>query len=405
MIRNYIKIAWRNIIKSRFYSAVNILGLSVGIAFTLLIGAYVWGELQVNTNLKNADGQYIIQSKWKDPNLGYQFTTLGPLAKALRDNFPDLVVNYHRWDGITSNVSKGNKSFREDISICDSTLLNMYGFKLLEGDRATALHNPFTVLLTKEKAIKYFGKTNVVGETITIESFSGTKHDFLITGILDNIPKNSVTSLIDNYPNNFFVPVSNLAFFGRNMDWPNDHIASYVELQKGVTPMQLEKPMMQLIKQNAPPQFASDMKPYITSLKEFYLSANNEIVKKMLYALSAIALFIVIMAIINFINMSVSRSAVRMREIGIRKVLGGLKKQLMFQFLIESTIIAFIATVFAFIIYVSTKNLFSTILGKPIPSLTYFSFLFYCFSCFVCVGYWFYCRDLSCICFVFIKIR
>ncbi len=236
MFKNYFKIAWRNIIKSRFYSAINVIGLSTGIAFTLLIAAYVWSELQVNKNLKNADRQYIIQGKWKDPNLGYQFTTLGPLAKALKDNFPDLVANYHRWDGVTSNISKGDKVFRDDISICDSTLLSMYGFKLLYGNAATALHNPFTVLLTKNKAIKYFGKADVVGETITIESFSGTKHDFLITGVLNNIPKNSVTGLIDGYPNNFFVPASNLSFFGRNMDWQNNHIAGYIELQKGITP-------------------------------------------------------------------------------------------------------------------------------------------------------------------------
>ena len=114
MLKNYFKIAWRNIIKSRFYSAVNIIGLSVGIAFTLLIGAYVWSQLQVNKNLKNADRQYIIQSKWKDPNEGFPLATLGPLAKALKENYPDLVANYYRFDGITSNVSKGDKSFREE---------------------------------------------------------------------------------------------------------------------------------------------------------------------------------------------------------------------------------------------------------------------------------------------------
>src|SRR5665213_1694691 len=139
MLKNYFKIAWRNIIKNRFYSLVNIIGLSTGIAFTLLIGAYVWSELQVNTNLKNTDRQYIIQSKWKNQNEGYDFTSPGALAKALKENYPTLVANYYRWDGITSNVSKGNNIFREDISICDSTMLNMYGFTLLHGSSATAV--------------------------------------------------------------------------------------------------------------------------------------------------------------------------------------------------------------------------------------------------------------------------
>jgi ABC-type antimicrobial peptide transport system permease subunit len=379
MFKNYFKIAWRNIIKSRFYAAVNILGLSVGIALTLLIGAYVWNQLQVNKNLKNADRQYIIQSKWKDPNQGFPMATLGPLAKALKDNYPNLVANYYRYDGITSNISKGEKSFRENLQVGDSTLLNMFGFTLLQGNAQTALKNPFTVVIMENAAIKYFGKTDVVGQTITIESFSGSKHDFLITGVLDPVQKNSVTALVDNYPGDFYVSTDNLDFFGRNMNWQNPFIANYIELQKGVTAKDLEKPIAHLEKQNVSPQVAADLTPYAVPLKEFYLSANNGIVQKMIYALSAIALFILAMAIINFINMSVSRSAARMREIGIRKVLGGLKRQLIIQFLTESIIIVFFATVFAFIMYAAARNLFSSILSTEIPSLNNFPVYFILF--------------------------
>ncbi|MEO8862061.1 MAG: ABC transporter permease [Ginsengibacter sp.] len=379
MIKNYFKIAWRNIVKNPFYSVINIIGLSTGIAFTLLISAYVWSQLQVNKNLKNADRQYIIQSKWKNPNEGNDFTTLGQLPKALRESFPDLVANYYRWDGITSNVSKGNKAFRDDIAICDSTMLNMYGFTLLHGNAATALSEPYSVVMTQDRAIKYFDKTDVIGQTVTIENFSGSKHDFIVTGVLNNYTTNSVTGLIDGYPNHFFVSTSNLDFFGRNMAWPNPHIAGFIELQKGINPAELEKPIAQLLKLNAPPYFVSDMKPHLVSLKGYYLHANNGLVTKMLYALSAIALFILIMAVINFINMSVGSAASRMKEIGIRKVLGGMKKQLIFQFLIESIIIVLIATLFSFVIYVSSQNFFSNILGKPIPSLNSFPSYFLAF--------------------------
>lgn len=379
MLKNYLKTAWRSIIKSRFYSSVNIIGLSAGIAFTLLIGAYVWNELQVNTGLKNADRQYIIQSKWKDPNEGYDLSTLGPLAKALKENYPNLVANYYRFDGITSNVSKGDKSFREDIAIGDSTILNMYGFSLMHGDAKTAFEGPFSLVISAEKAKKYFGKTNVIGQTLTIDNFSGGKHDFLITGVVNKPVKNSVTWLNDDNNNQLYVSANNISYFGRNMDWPNPNIAGYIELQKGVTSKDLEKPMAYLIKENAPPKIAADMTPYLVPLKNYYINANNGLVKKMLYALSAIALFILLMAIINFINMSVSRSADRMREIGIRKVLGGLKKQLIFQFLIESVILVFVATVFALLLYVFTQNLFSKILGKEIPLLTDFPAYFIAF--------------------------
>ena len=327
--------------------------------------------MQTGNSFCKADGKILMRA--------LDLTTLGPLAKSLRENYPGLVAGYYRWDGITSNVSKGDKSFREGLQICDSTMLNMYGFNLVHGDPKTAFDGPFSVIITTDKALKYFGKTDVVGQTLTIENFSGSKHDFMITGVLKKPSKNSATYINDDNNNQFYISSNNLNYFGRNMDWNNQYIVGYIELQKGVTPKDLEKPMQYLVKQNAPPQIAAVMTPYLVSLKDYYLSANNGLVKKMLYALSAIALFILLMAIINFINMSVSRSATRMREIGIRKVLGGLKKQLILQFLIESIIIVFFATIFAFMIYLLTRGLFSNILGKDIPSLTDFPLYFISF--------------------------
>ena len=196
MLKNYIKIAWRNIVKNRVFSLVNIIGLSTGIAFTLLISAYVWGDLQVNHQLKNADHQYILQSKWKDPNMGFELSTLAELPKALKTEYPNLVANYYHWDGITSNISKGNRHFREHIQLGDSTFLNMYGFSLLKGNIKTALNSPFSVVVTEDKAIKYFGKTDVIGQTITIENFSGSKHDFAISGVMKKSSRNSVINLM-----------------------------------------------------------------------------------------------------------------------------------------------------------------------------------------------------------------
>ena len=376
MLKNYIRIAWRNITKARFYSFVNIIGLSTALAFTLVIAAYSWSLFQVNKDLKHANRQYILTSQWKNPNQGYFLATLGQLAKALKDNYPNLIENYYRFDGITSTVSKGEKSFRETMQIGDSTMLTMYGFSLFQGDVKTALNGPFTVVITKEKAIKYFGKPDVVGQTVTIESFSGSKHDFIITGVLNTLPANSVTTLTDNYPGHFFVSTDNLSFFGRDMNWQNAYIANYVELKEGVTPKDLEEPIAYLQKQHTSSQIVADLTVIPVPLTEYYLTANNGLVQKMIYALSAIALFILAMAIINFINMSVSRSAARMREMGIRKVVGGLKRQLMVQFLTESIILVAFAMLVSLIIYIITKDLFSSILGREIPALNHFPVYF-----------------------------
>jgi ABC-type antimicrobial peptide transport system permease subunit len=379
VIQHYFKIAWRNIKNNRFFSSINILGLSAGIAFTLLITAYVWSELRVNERLRNPGNQYILQSKWKDPNQGIELTTMGPMAKALKDNYPNLVANFYRWDGVTSNVSKGDKSFREGLQICDSTMLKMYGFELLYGDPATAFDGPFSLVITEGRAIKYFGKKDVVGQTLTIESFSGSKHDFIITGVMKMPPKNSVTTLNDNNDNQFYIPANNISYFGRNIEtWANQYIVGYIELRDGVKPEDLNGPMQQQLKQNNP-QVAAVMTPYLVSLKQYYLSANNGLIRKMLYALSAIALFILAMAIINFINMSVSRSSTRMREIGVRKVLGGLKKQLVLQFLAESVILVFFATLVSLVLYSITREWFSSIIEREIPSLGSFPFYFIAF--------------------------
>jgi len=378
MIKNYFKLAWRNITKHRFYAFVNIAGLFAGITFALLIGAYVWGELQVNRNLKNADKQYFLKSEWKDPNMGVDIATLGPIAKRLKEDYPNLVENYYRWDGITSVVSKGDKHLRENIQLGDSTLLSMYRFKLLYGNAATALVQPFSVVITKDIAEKYFGKTDVVGETINIQSFSGAKKDFAITGVLKEIPDNSVTHLNQANLNTFFIPTNTYTYFGRaDFDvWTNIYVPSYIELQKGVAPASLDKAISQLIQTNAPDGIKQNLKIQAVPIMDYYLQKDNAVVKRMLYALSFVGFFILLMAVVNFINIAISSSGNRMKEIGVRKVLGGVRSQLIFQFLTESFILVLIATALALVVYPFVRPVFSEMAGKSIPSLLSFPLYF-----------------------------
>ncbi len=368
MLQNYFKIAWRNLWNTKALSAINILGLSIGIAFAMLISGYVWSELQVNKQLKNPGRQYILQSKWKDPNMGIEQTTIGALAKALKDEYPNLVSNYFRWDGIGSNVSKGDKIFRESLQLGDSTMLSMYGFKLIHGNAKTALNAPYTVVISTDLALKYFGKTDVQGETLSIESFSGTKHDFSITGVMEAPGRNSVT-YFGSENNQIFIPASSSSFFGRNMDvWFNTYILGYIELQEGVSPKDLEKPLAQLIKQNAPDPIRKNLKVELAPLADYYSGSGP--VRKMLRTLSYIAFFILLMAVINFVNITISRSASRMKEIGLRKVMGGVRKQLILQFLSESILIVSISTVFSLIFYQLFRPFISGLLGTDIPAFS-----------------------------------
>jgi putative ABC transport system permease protein len=378
MLSNYFKTAWRNLLKNPFYCLVNVVGLLSGIAFTFLIGAYVWGELQVNKNLGNAQQQYILTTKSKENNFGYEMATFGPLAKRLKESYPGLVANYYRFDGITSVVSKGDKHFRENIQVGDSSLLTMYGFDLLYGNPKTALDDPSSVVIKKDIAIKYFGKTNVIGKTINIQSFTGNKKDFVITGVLGETPENSVTDLIPDYGNKFFIPTSAFTFFGRqDLDaWSNIYIGSYIELQKGVQIKEVEKPIQHLIAQNASDFLKQNLQVVPVKLTDFYLNENNRVVAKMILALSLIGAFILLMAIINFINISISRSSARLKEIGIRKVMGGMRRQLVFQFLTESILLVVIATALATVLYPLLRPVFSQLVGKEIPALLSFPVYF-----------------------------
>lgn len=378
MLKNYILLAWRNILRYRFYSAVNIIGLAVGILFVFLIGAYVWSEHLVNKNLRNAKNQYFLRSEWKDPNMGMDIITLGPLAKQLKETYPSLVKNYYRWDGITSVISKGDKHLREGIQLGDSTLLLMYGFELLHGDVRTALVKPFSVVLSRQMARKYFGREDVVGETISIQSFSGANREFAVTGVLKDVTQNSVTFLNDNNNNQIFIPTNTYTYFGRfDFDnWLNVSLPSYIELNEGVTAADLEAPIKKLISDNTISAIRENLTVKAVPLSTYYLEKNNGFVKRMLYALSLVGIFILLMAVVNFVNISISGSSSRMKEIGIRKVLGGLRSQIIIQFLAESAILVLMATLIAVLLYPFTSTYFGQLVGKEIPRLASFPVYF-----------------------------
>ncbi|XWW46880.1 ABC transporter permease [Fibrella sp. USSR17] len=369
MLQNYLKIAWRNLLRRRFYSLLNITGLAVGITFALLISAYSWGEYQVNRTLRNAAQQCIVQSRWTEANRGLEFTSLAPIGPALKAEYPTLVANYYRFYGVSATLSKGTNHFRESIQIGDSTLLTMYGFPMLHGDPRTALTGPNSVVITADKAVKLFGKTDVVNESLTIETPIGGKQQFLVTGVLQALPNNSVSHLLTEN-NEVFMSMGGVRFFGTDVfSWQNPYIVTYVELKPGVTPEALEKPMAQLLAKHTPPDVQKSLTAYVTPLPDYYWQSNNGLIRKLITTLAAVGLFILLMAVVNFVNLSLGTSATRLREIGVRKVLGGLRQQLTIQFLIEALTLTALATGLSLGLFVLLQSSFAGVVGKPLPSL------------------------------------
>ncbi len=385
MFRNYLIFTWRNLTRHKLYSILNVFGLSIAVTFITLISWYAWTEWRQNRDLLHAENQYILQSKWKDPNQGMELTTFGPLAKQLARQYPTLVKNYYRWDGVTTTVSSGEKIFREGLQLGDSTLLTMYGLDVLAGDPHHAFDQPYSLVLTDKIVHKYFNGiqnyNECIGKKLTLENFNNGKHEFSITAIIKLAEPNSVTKINANNENQFYISTFDLKnYFGRELDsWLNQYIVGYIELQPGISPNQLKEPMQKLIRDNTNAGISSAMTPYLVNLQDYHLNANNGLVKKTIYALSIIALFILLMAVVNFINLALSRSASRLKEIGVRKTLGSAQHQLSMLFLIESIMISVMAVFLGIGIAIWFKPVFENILNSPLASLNSIPFYFILF--------------------------
>ncbi|MBB2952719.1 ABC transporter permease [Sphingobacterium sp. JUb56] len=378
MLKNNIKIAWRNIIKRKYESLINLLGLICSITFVILVGAYVWEVHQVNSELRNKEQQYILQSNYKKEGFGIPLTSIGALPKALKEEYPQLVANYYRIDGLTCIVSHGEQIFEEGTVLGDPTLLDMFGFEIFAGNSTTALTKPFTVVITEKAAQKYFGKIDVLGQTLEIKNFKGDKQPFTITGVIKENTQNSVMQLNDAMKSDIFLPIASESYFGRSIDnWQNPYIASFIELQKGVTPEQLAIPIQALVKRNTDGEFSTNYAPDLKPLKSYFLDDNKGAVRKMIATLLWIAGFVLLMAIINFINITISQNITRLKEIGIRKMMGSSRSQIISQLIAEYMTTMLIAVTISLPIYVLLSPIFEEIFMRKLPSLAALPFSFY----------------------------
>jgi putative ABC transport system permease protein len=375
MLKNYFKVAIRSLLRRKALSAVNIFGLSAGIAFSLLIACYIWLQYSVNRDLKNSGDQYFIKSEWKDPNMGPEVTTFGAIGPFLLANYPTLVSHYYRFDGVTAVISNSTNKFREEIQAGDSTMLTMFGFPLLQGNPNTALNSPNSVVITDEIATKVFGTTDVLGKPLYID-FNGKVQLFGISGVMKKPPLNSVTGFLDEEAQ-VFIPLNSLDGRKIGLDWSGPDVLSYIELNKGVKAADVEKALQQMLHTNTPPQVFNNLNLALAPLGSIYFNSNGGLVRTMVLTLCTIALLILLMAIFNFINIAIGSSSYRLKEIGLRKTLGGRRKQLVFQFLTEYTITVFIATLFSLVLYQVFRNFFSQIFSRDLLSVFSLPPLFY----------------------------
>lgn len=209
----------------------------------------------------------------------------------------------------------------------DSTMFEIFNFPVAFGDPRTALAKPNAVVITEKKAKLYFGKTDVVGKLLKIQSFDGRNEDFEITAVIKDLPFNTITNYYKPGNEIFLAPAS-IRYFGREFgftSWQSPNIVGYVLLKPGVKPAQLKGPLATLLKTNTSPEIQKTLEAYPVALRDCYISMYNGLAGRMIAIFSFVAVFILIMAIINFVNISIGNSLTRLKEIGVRKAMGGKK--------------------------------------------------------------------------------
>ena len=379
MIRNYAIVMMRFLLKQKTNSVIHVLGLTLGLAFTFTAGVFVRQELQVNQSLRDVDRLYMIESTMKDGSFWYAFMSPTAVSTAACEEYPTLFETRFRYMDRMITVSKDDQHFRVQSIICDSTLIPMFGFPVLHGDATHMFRDAHSIMITRAIALRYFNRTDVVGEALTLSSQSGDgkQYDYNVTAVLEDLPRNSVTDLVDMNAQIFLSLKKDDVFLKAEPDqWESGGTSpGYIKLKPGASVADAEAALAALMKARAPERLQK-LNLSLSPLHSYYLETNNGRVKKLIYTLSAIALFILVLAVINFVNITVASSLARLREIGVRKVIGGRREQLVAQFLTESVVLSVGAFVVSVGLYAITRSYFGGLLGTTLAPITQLGFKF-----------------------------
>ncbi|MDB5130287.1 MAG: macrolide transporter [Mucilaginibacter sp.] len=366
MIKNYFKIAWRNLKKNRLYAFINITGLTVGIVSCLLIGIYIKHEISYNRFNENADRIVRVtmdyghaEAPWKTAVTG---TKVGPQFKRTFPGIADFVRLEKRSDIISYN----NRVFKEsNILYADPSFLKMFSFKLLKGDRITVLDDPDKIIITQSIAKKYFDNDDPIGKTLKFSDKS-----YMVAGIAADAPTNSQIRF------EFVVPFNNLSAAKRAEEWLSANYITYLLLNDKADIQPLQKQIMNYMtgvcKNEMKLSGGQYLTYYLEPLTGVHLHSNlsdglepNGSITY-IYIMLVVAVLILVIACVNYVNLSIAQSAGRGAEIGIRKVMGAAKHQLFRQFIGESLFVTIIAAVIAFGLAFLLLPLFNQVSGKQL---------------------------------------
>lgn len=377
MIKNYLKIAWRNIWKNKVFSGINIIGLSIGMAACIVIMLFVTYEKSFDNfhtkNIWKLDEVQKFPGMVASQKVGLSMFPMGPTLQA---DFPEVKdFTRIRWQEKFKLVYGEKKVFLPEAFFVDTTFLNIFDFKLVKGDRNTALLKRHSVVLTEDAARTIFGSTDAMGKTVT--HYGGDTTSYIVTGIAANLPKNSHLQ--------FDALFSFNTIMNKRMseNWGGNWLDTYLVMAPGTDMKAFEKKMPDYLKKHMSKEGATYYELFYKPIKDIHANSADvgldylnyqKFDKNITNLFLGIAIIVLVIACINFINLSTARSAERAKEVGIRKSIGAQRVQLAVQFLGETVMLSLIALVFAvvlveialpFINSLSRRELSLPILSNP----------------------------------------
>lgn len=385
MWKHYLKVAWRNLKRAKTFSLINIIGLSLGLTCSILILLFVKDELSFDRFHEKGQQIYRINSKSTVNGETGQSSITGTLeGPRFAQNVPGIKA-FIRYQQAGTNIKRGTDVEPLRLFRTDSNFFQVFSFPLIAGDPATCLKDPYSIVLSKDEAIRQFGSTDIIGKTIQLKQDSAFV-PYTVTAVAKNCPENSSI----RFPALALFRASK-ADEQNDENWFSHYLNTFVLLDKNANATQVEHQMQKYFQKDASGTFQAMLQKFgipensislpiyqLQPLERMHLDkdvhSGNGIVATgnitNAYIMGAIALFILLIACINFINLTVARSIKRAKEIGIRKVVGSTKKQLTAQFMGESILLCLIAFTLALILTKATLPLFNSLSNKSL-SLSY----------------------------------